>query len=219
MNEIKNHIDAINKKYNKHTVKNPNFKQNEMFLPSRCIFVGPSGSGKTNGLYEFLIRTNGAFNELHICAKNPDQAIYDYLQRKLKDRCIMYEVGVIPSIEDFDDTESKLIIFDDYVNDLNAQKKITDFYIRGRHKKFSVAMATQSFFKVLKNIRMNSDYVMIFKVNSQKDLKLILSEFPLDITFDELLKMYKDSTQKKGDFMMVDIPNEKIRHNFLKYLC
>lgn len=218
MNEIKNHIDTINKKYNKNGVKNPNFKLNEMFFPCRSVIVGPSGSGKTNAFHEFLIRSSGAFTELHICAKNPDQAIYDHLQKKLKDQCIMYDVGVIPSVEDFDNAESKLIVFDDYVNDKNAQKRIIDFYIRGRHKKLSIFFLSQSFYKILKEIRTNADYVMILKVNSQKDLKLILSEFPLNITFEKLLEWYKKCTAKKGDIMMIDIPNEKIRHNFLEYL-
>lgn len=218
MNEIKNHIDSINHKYKKNGISNPNYKLNEINLPARILFLGPSNSGKTNLMYEFLKRTNGSFTELHLCVKNPDQSIYDDLKRRLKDQCFIYEVGEIPDLDNFDNTDSKLIIFDDYVNDKNAQKKITDYYIRGRHKKFTIIMLSQTFFEILKPTRINADYICILKLNSLSDLKLILRTFPILKDFKEVCNIYEYSTKKKGDFMMVDIPNNKLRHNFLEYL-
>ena len=214
-NKINNHFEKINKlDHNK--IENKYKMNTGIDLPARMLFLAPSGGCKNNLVIEFLRRTPDTFDELHICAKNPDQPCYTWLQELLGDQLTLYEVGEIPSVDDFEPDMNRLIIFDDYANDKKAQKEIIDWFIRGRHKKFSSIFLTQSYHRGTdKMIRQNCDYLFILKVNSSKDLKMILAEAPFDIDIKELTKLYSQYTKKKADFLLIDLLHENIRHNFL----
>ena len=60
------------------------------------------------------------------------------------------------------DKERKiLIVFDDMADIINNKKLnsiVTDFFIRGRKLKISLVFITQSYFKVPKDVRLNSTY-------------------------------------------------------------
>jgi len=45
---------------------------------------------------------------------------------------------------------------------------------------------------------------------------LIVNEFGLEMKANELLKLYKECTKEKGDFLMIDLEDDeyKWRHNF-----
>lgn len=215
-NKITNHFKAINK-LDPNKVSNPYKCNTGIELPARMLFCGPSGSAKNNTILEYLKRTPNTFDELHCCAKNSDQPFYHYLRKHIpEENLFIYEVGEIPSVDDFEPNMNRLFIFDDYANDKQAQKKIIDWYIRGRHVKASCAMLVQSFHRGCdKVIRQQCDYIFILKVNSSRDLKLILSEFPLEIEYKELLQLYNKYTKLKGDFLLIDLIANNIRHNFL----
>ena len=64
--------------------------------------------------------------------------------------------------------ESKiLIVFDDMIADMINNKKlnsiVTEFFIRGRKLNISIVFITQSYFKVPKNVRLNSTHFFIIK--------------------------------------------------------
>ncbi len=220
-NSITNHFNAINKISNNNNVKNPYKFNTEIELPSRCLVLAPSGGCKNNLILEYLKRSPDTFDELHCCAKNSEQPFYQYLRKVIpEENLFIYDIGVIPKVDDFDKNGNKLIIFDDYANDKNAQKQIIDWYIRGRHKNVSSWFLTQSFHRgVDKMIRQNCDYIAILKCNSSKDLKLILSEFPIELEYKDLLKLYNQYANKaKGDFILIDLLKNQVRHNFLDIL-
>lgn len=214
-NEITNHFLKINKS-NENKIKNPAFENTKMNLPQRSIYVSPSGGCKNNILYEYIKRCPNTFDEIHVCAKNSDQPFYVHLRKIIpEDLLFIYEVGEIPLVDDFEPDMNRLMIFDDYVNDKKAQQQIVDWYIRSRHKGFSCCFLTQSFYLTNKTIRLNCDYIFLIKCNSAKDLKLIVSEFPLELDYKELLALYNKYTKKKSDFLLIDLLLEQIRHNFL----
>ena len=63
------------------------------------------------------------------------------------------------------DTERKiLIVFDDMIADMISNKKlnsiVTDFFIRGRKLNLCLVFITQFYFKVLKDVRLNSTHFL-----------------------------------------------------------
>ena len=60
-----------------------------------------------------------------------------------------------------------LIVFDDMIPDIINNKKlnsiVTDLFIRGRKLNISLVFITQSYFKVPKDIRLNSSHFFIMK--------------------------------------------------------
>jgi len=97
------------------------------------------------------------------------------------------------------------------------QKAMSEMYIRGRKRGISVCYLSQSFYKIPKTIR--SNYFVLLKLSGKRDLNLILSEFELGVTKDELMEMYDDATKEKFSFLLVDVEadkEKKFRKNFLE---
>ena len=74
---------------------------------------------------------------------------------------------VYKNIEDYN-PEKKLkvlIVFDDMIADIINNKKldsiVTELFIRGRKLNISIAFITQSYFKVTKDVRLNSTHFFI----------------------------------------------------------
>ena len=112
-----------------------------------------------------------------------------------------------------------LLVFDDQVAEKN-QAKIEEYYIRGRKIGGGITMAylSQSFFAIPTLIRRQFNYVVILKLSGKRDLNLILSNYSLGIEVDKIMKLYKDATKNKFNFLKIDIENrddnKKFSHNF-----
>ena len=67
-----------------------------------------------------------------------------------------------------------LIVFDDMIVDMLSNKKlnpiVTELFIRGK-KIISLVFITQSYFAVLKNIRLNSTDYFIMKILNKQELQ------------------------------------------------
>ena len=61
-----------------------------------------------------------------------------------------------------------LIVFDGMIVDMVSNKKlnpiVTEIFIRDRKFKFSIIFITQSYFKVPKDVRLNSTHYFIIKI-------------------------------------------------------
>ena len=68
-----------------------------------------------------------------------------------------------------------LIVFDDMIADMINTKKlisiVTELFIRGRKLNTSLAFITQSYFKVPKDVRLNSTEFFIMKIPSKRELQ------------------------------------------------
>lgn len=220
--KITNFYEILKRKKNKYldVEYNPNFDKHHIKIEFRMLICGQSGSGKTNVAMELLKRFSGTFELVIICTKNPDEPLYNYLRDKTKEGLIFYEGGDVPPLDELDRDLQKLIIFDDLVNEKD-QRAIEDYFLRGRKLKTSSIYISQSYFKVPKFIRLNVNYIILKKIGSKRDLKLILSEYNLDISIDDLLALYQYATQDKFDFFMIDIDapaGQQFRKNFLELI-
>lgn len=216
-NNVKKWYDLIPKGL-KPVYENPNFKNHGIKVPFRMMIVGSSGAGKSTLVLELIHRMNNTFGNIVLCCANKEEPLYKYLRTKIKPEQLQIYEGYenIPDMDSFDKDLQHLIIFDDLVLS-RKQDRIEEYFIRGRKiaKGISMIYLTQSYFKVPKIIRLQCNYIILKKLSSTKDLKMIMNDFSLGCDKDELLELYKYCTQEKSDFLLVDI-DEEMPHRFRK---
>ena len=142
------------------------------------FWTGGSGSGKTNSLLN-LIENQLDTDKIYLYAKYPYQSKYQCLINKregvginhFNDPKAFIEYSndmhdVYKNIDDYNpDKENKiLIVFDDMIADMIHNKKldstITELFIRGRKLNISLAFISQSYFKVPKDVRLNTTHLL-----------------------------------------------------------
>ena len=84
--------------------------------------------------------------------------------------------NVCKNIDDYNpDKENKiLIVFDDMIADMIHNKKlnsiVTELFIRGGKLNISLVFNTQSYFKVPKDVRLNTTHFFISKIPNKREL-------------------------------------------------
>ncbi len=215
----------------KKNVKNPNYDLHKMDAIFRLICIGSSGSGKTNMIFNLIHKFSNTFNHIYVFTQE-SETLYDYLQNVLCDDLltIRYNLDDLNNCNgDFNDYfyGTSLCIFDDQVvKSKNEQKVIQELFIRGRKVANGVSLCylSQSYYGIPKIIRLQTNYCVIIKISSNRDLKMILSEYSLNCSKEQLQKMYNYSCNTAfGNIFMIDLqsPQEKgmtYRRNFLEFL-
>ena len=78
-----------------------------------------------------------------------------------------------------------LIVFDDIIADMinneNLNPIVTELFIRGRKLNISIVFITQSYFKVPKDVRLNSTHFFLMKTPNKRELQKIASNHSSDI--------------------------------------
>ena len=200
--------------------KNENnyFKRLYGFMPNdtfRMLICGNTGSGKTNRLYHMLLKPLLYYDQIHLYAKNLEQAKYKDMIQKLNDisNSVGYDVivysndQIVPVESLMDDESQKIVIFDDFICDKN-QKPLIDYFIRGRHKNCSVIYLSQSFYKTPKDIRLNCSHFCVYDFPSNDEQSLISRELGVDKA------TYIKATKKPYYFLYVDRPMKVVKRNF-----
>ena len=85
-----------------------------------------------------------------------------------------------------------LIVFDYMIADMINNKKlnpvVTELFIRGRNLNISISI-TQPYFKVPKDVRLNSTHFFIMKIHSKRKLQQIPLNHSTDIDFKDFMKI------------------------------
>ena len=129
---------------------------------------------------------------------------------------------VYKNIEDYNPIKKRkvLIIFNDMIADMINNNKfnpiVTELFIRGR--KLNI---TQSYFKVLKDVRLNSTHFFIMKIPNKRDLQQIVLNHSSDIDFKNFINIYKKYTKEPYSFLVNDttLPSDnplRFRKNLLE---
>ena len=114
------------------------------------------------------------------------------------------------NIEDYNSIKKRkiLIVFDDMIADMINNNKlnsiVTEFFIRGRKLNISVAFITQSYFKVPKDVTLNSTHFFIMKNPNKRKLQQIALNHSSDIDFKDFMNIYKKCTAKPYSFLVND---------------
>ena len=159
--------------------------------PYGILIVGGSGSRKTNVLLN-LINNQPDIDKIYLYAKDPYEAKYQYLINKREkvgldhfdDHKAFIEYSndmqdVYKNIEDYNTGKKGkvLIVFYDMITDMINNNKldsiVTELFIRGRKLNTSIVFITQSYFKVPKDVRLNSSHFFIMKIPNKRELQQI----------------------------------------------
>ena len=157
--------------------------------PYRILIIGGSGSGKPNVLLN-VINNQPDIDKIYLYAKDPYEAKYQHLINKRESVGINHFNDPKAFTEYSNDMrnvykninyynpykENKiLIVFDDMIADMIHNKKlnsiVTELFIRGRKLNISLVFITQSYFKVPKDVRLNTTHFFIAKIPNKKELR------------------------------------------------
>ena len=167
-----NFDDYVNENKTKHNKNCPYVPDK----PCRILIIGGSGSGKANVLLN-LIENQPDIDKIYLCAKDPHEAKHQYLINKREsvginhfnepkafteysnDKCDVYK-----NINYYNpDKENKiLIVFDDMIADMIHNEKL-----------IFLVFITQSYFKVPKDVRLNTTHFFIAKISNKRELQQI----------------------------------------------
>jgi len=205
-------------------VENPNFDLHKLKLPFRMCIVAPSGSGKTNFLINLLrlfsCGDKGTFSTINIITRNKDEPLYRWLTSVCDQIVISEGLSNTPKLDNFDKSKNHLVVWDDLVlsKDLSM---VENYYIRARKLNCSVIFISQSYFKIPKIIRNNCSYMILLKLSGNREVNLILSEFGLGITKEDLIDLYEYATKEKFSPLIIDMEEDvtnRFRKGFLDIL-
>ena len=98
---------------------------------------------------------------------------------------------------------------------------VTELFIRGRKLNISVVFITQSYFKVPKDVRLNSTHFFSMKIPNKRELQQIALDHSFDIGFKDFMKIYKTCTAEPYSLLVNDttLPSDyplRFRKNLLK---
>ena len=107
------------------------------------------------------------------------------------------------------DKENKiLIVFDDMIANTFYNKKlnsiVTELFIRGRKLNISLVFITQSYFKVPKDVRLNTSHFFIAKIPNKRELQQIATNHSSDISTEDFVNIYRECTAEPYYFLVND---------------
>ena len=80
------------------------------------------------------------------------------------------------------------------INNKTLNSIVTELFIRGRKLNISIVFVTQSYFKVPKDVRLNSAHFFVMKISNKRELQQIATNDSADIDFKDFIKIYKKCT-------------------------
>ena len=183
--------------------------------PYRILIIG-SGSGKTNASLN-LINNQPDTDKIHLCAK------YQFLINKRESTGLKYfndpkafieysndMQDVYKNIDEYnvDKVRKILMVFDDMIADMIDNKKlnsiVTELFIRGRKLNISLVFITQSYFKVPKDVRLNTSHFFIAKIPNKRELQQIATNHSSDISTEDFINIYRECTAEPYSFLVND---------------
>ena len=186
--------------------------------PYRILIVGGSGSGKTNTLLN-LINNQADIDKIYLYAKDPYEDKYQILIKKRESVGLKHFIDpkafigysndmhdVYENINNYNpDKGNKIsIVFDDMIADKIDNKKlnsiVTELFIRGRKLNISFVSFMQSYFKVPKDVRLNTTHFFIMKIPNKRELQQIAIDHSSNINTKVFIKIYNKCTDEPYSF-------------------
>ena len=92
----------------------------------------------------------------------------------------------------------------DMISNKKLNSVVTELFIRGRKINISLVFITQSYFKVPKDVRLNTTHFFIIKIPNKRELRQIAINHSSDIDFKDFVKIYKKCTDDPYSFLVND---------------
>ena len=149
-------------------------------------------------------------------AKDPYEAKYQYLINKregvgidhLNDPKAFIEYSndmhnVYKNINYYNpNKENKMIA--DMINNKKLNSIVTELFIRGRKLNISLVFITQSYYKVPKDIRLNTAHFFIAKIPNKRELQQIVINHTSDFSTKDFENIYRKCTAEPYSFLVND---------------
>ena len=101
-----------------------------------------------------------------------------------------------------------LIVFDDMNADMINNKKlnpvVSELFIRQRKLNISIVFITQSYFKVPKEVELNTTHFFIMTIPNKRELQQTTLNHSSDIDFKDFINFYKKYTVGPYSFLVND---------------
>ena len=199
-----------------------NKKENkDHILPFRMLIIGPSSYGKTNTVLH-LTNNLHPIDKIYLYAKDIHEPRYEYLINKREQAGIKslddphafieYSNDIHDVLDDINYNKHRdkkvLIVFDDRIADIEYNKKfkriIKELFYRARKINVSIVFITPSYFRALKDARLNSTHYILMKIGNKKELKRIAEEKSGHLDYKDFLKIYNYCVREPYSFMLID---------------
>ena len=92
------------------------------------------------------------------------------------------------------------------INNKKLNTVVTELFIRGRKLNISIVFITQSYFKMPKDVRLNSTHFFIMKIPNKRELQQIILNNSSVLTLKFLLKFIKNALQNHILFQLMIHP-------------
>ena len=213
-----NFDDYTNENKTEHNPNQPRIPDH----PYRILIIGGSGSRKTNALLNLIVK-QPSIDKIYLYGKDLYEEKYQYLinihekvglkhfnDPKAFIEYSNYMHNVYKNIDEYNiDKERKiLIVFDDMIADMINNKKlnsiVTELFIRGRKLNISLVFITQSYFKVPKDVRLNTSHFFIAKIPNKRELQQIAINHSSDINTKDFANIYRKCTAEPYSFLVND---------------
>ena len=134
-----------------------------------------------------LIENQPDIDKIYLYAKDPYEAKINLINKRegvdkdhLNYRKAVIEYSndmcdVYKNIDEYNPDKENKILIDDMITDMIHKKKlnsiVTELFIRGRKLNISLVFITQSYFKVPKDVRLNTSHFCIAKTPNKRELQ------------------------------------------------
>ena len=188
----------------------------------RILINGGSGPGKTNALLN-LINKQPDIDKIYMYAKDSYKAKYQFLINKTENIGLKHfndskafieytnnMQDVYKNIDEFNTCKERkiLLFFDDLIADVinykNLYSVISELFIRDQKLNISLLFINQSYFKVPKDVRLNSTHFFIMKIPDKRELQQTALDHSSDINSKDFIKIHKKCTAEPYSFLVND---------------
>ena len=101
-----------------------------------------------------------------------------------------------------------LIVFDDMIADIeynkNFKRIIKELFYRAHKINVSIVFITHSYFRALKDARLNGTHYILMKISNKIELKRVAEEKSGHLDCKHFLKIYNYCTREPYSFMLID---------------
>ena len=92
----------------------------------------------------------------------------------------------------------------DMINSKKLDSIVTELFIRGRKLNISLVFITQLYFKVPKDVRLNTTHFLISKIPNKREPWEIAISHSSDISAKDFINIYKKCTAERYSFLVID---------------
>lgn len=196
--------------------KNPTYPLTHLKKGKHVMCVGGTGTGKTTALANYIRLSRDEFAHIVICYRDIEEPIYQALEESLgkKGQITFFNLDTLPdSVELASKRENPddhwLIVFDDVIADMRGNKKhaqkVANYFLAGRKMLQTCWFLSQAFHESPKIVRLQLGYLLLLRVNSNQDLRMILRNYALGVSLDQLQTVYDMATAQPMNFLKIDV--------------